>query len=126
MATVNLQWSPSNAVALTWSNIMAVVQDIDVYQEDDVTLSWSPASGVSPTTITSWTLSFTLYSELGDDVVLTVAGSIVSGSAGTFTVTLSSSNLNITPGVYYYFCKRTDSGNKNTITRGKMRVWPSE
>ena len=109
---------------------MAVQQDIDVFNGEDILLSVSPASGVTPTDITGWTLSFTLLTGLGGTVVFTKTSgsgiSVTSAAAGTFTVTLTATNTDQTPGTYYYFLRRTDSGNVAVLTAGRLKIKPSE
>lgn len=109
---------------------MAVEQDLTIYAGEDITLTVSPASGVSPTDITGWSLSFTLLTKLGGSTVFTKTTggggiTITNASGGVFTVTISASNSTQTPGSYVYFIRRTDSGNVSVLTKGRLTIKPS-
>jgi hypothetical protein len=75
------------------------------------------------TNITGWTITFTLKRAQTDPVaVKTQAAVIVSGPAGTFTVSLLKADTNIKPGTYYYDVQRTDGGSEAVLSIGTFTI----
>jgi hypothetical protein len=101
---------------------MAQPQDIGpIYRGEDVALNFT----LTPLTdITGWTLSFKVKQRLDDAAaLLTIAGSITTAAAGTFSVTLSAANTTtLSAGRYTYDVWRTDSGSNAALAIGALTV----
>ncbi len=101
---------------------MATANPITVYRGSDYSLAFT----MTPlTSISGWTIVFTLKSQLGGGaVVISQAATIVSAAAGTFTVPLSKAQLTIAPGAYVHDVHRTDSGSSTVLSIGPVVVLP--
>jgi hypothetical protein len=106
---------------------MAAIANISFYKGEDVTLTvtMSPA-----TTITGWTLQFTLRKQFGDATALvtkTIGSGITVTDAtnGVFTVSLASADTSgLDLRAYVYDIQRTDSGNRTVLTIGNVTLLP--
>jgi hypothetical protein len=109
---------------------MAQIQHIDVFAGEDRTISlYARDSANLPTNLTSKTL--TTY--VGrpplrpdcSDALFTKSGSIVSASAGTYTIAIADTDTQYMSGDYEYQTKTVDgSGNIAVVTLGRFRVRP--
>lgn len=71
--------------------------------------------------ITGGTLAFRLARNAGDSAIVAKSGSIVSGSAGTFTVALTDADTDDLEGDYYYNVLATISGTDTMCAEGVIR-----
>jgi hypothetical protein len=67
------------------------------------------------------TLAFRLARNAGDSALVSASGSIVSASAGTFTVALTDSQTDDLEGDYYYSVLATISGTDTMCSEGVIR-----
>lgn len=109
---------------------MAITAHISCEEGEDITLNESPASGQTPTSISGWTITFTLSADTDDATAALVTKTIgsgitiVSASAGTFTIALTSADTNQTPGKYVYDVRRTNAGFETVLTKGTLIINP--
>lgn len=76
------------------------------------------------TTLTGWTLAFYLKDDYGGTTLVTKttsSGIAIDGTTG-YTVTLTSTNTNQTPGLYYHETWRTDSGSEDLLAYGPVLI----
>lgn len=98
---------------------MAGTDAITVYRGEDIQLDFT----MSPVeNITGWTLLFTVEGSSHATKLISKAGVIVSGAAGTFKVTLTATETDIRAGVYQYDFWRTDSGSNRALAVGTFTV----
>lgn len=99
---------------------MAQTNHITFYRGEDIILQFT----MDPVQdITGWTLLFTLKADAQDPTALvSKAGSIVSAPNGVFSVSLSSSDTNLTPAQYVYDVWRTDAGSKAVLSKGTFTI----
>lgn len=100
---------------------MATANALTLYRGTDYLINCTVSPVVN---ISGWTIVFTLKSQQGGAVVITQAATIVSASAGTFSVTLSHAQLLIAPGTYSHDIHRTDTGSVNVLSIGSVIVLP--
>jgi hypothetical protein len=102
---------------------MAVTQTITMYRGEQVVLSWTMSPVVN---IAGWTLVFTVARKANSpSKLITQAATVVSGPAGTFTVTLTEEQSNLTPGSYFFDVWRTDEGYEQVIAIGPFVISPT-
>ena len=102
---------------------MATTDSILVYRGEQATLNFT----MSPVeNITSWAIVFTLSRKVNTATkVLTQAATILNGAAGTFRVTLTEEQLDLTPGTYQYDVWRNDEGQEQVLAIGTFTVAPA-
>lgn len=71
--------------------------------------------------LTSATLAFRLTRNAGDTAIVSKSGSVVSASAGTYTVSLTDADTDGLSGDYYYNVKASISGTDTMCTEGVIR-----
>lgn len=99
---------------------MATESTITVFRGERATLNFTMSPVVN---ITGWTLAFTVAARANSSTKLIAATpSIVSGTDGTFRVSLTTTNLNIAPGHYYFDVWRTDSGYEEVLAYGPFVI----
>lgn len=78
----------------------------------------------TPVNITGWTIAFTVRKKPTDTAtLLTVPGAVVSGPAGTYTVSLThAQTVPLTAGVYAYDIQRTDATSEAVMSIGRFTV----
>lgn len=77
--------------------------------------------------ISGWALQFTLRKKAGDpdtgqSPLLQVAGVVVSGIAGTYTVSLTSAQTKLPAGNYDYDIWRTTTGSETSMAHGIFTI----
>ena len=102
---------------------MPANKHFELYAGEDRTLSLvaRDANG-DILSLTAATLTFRMSKTAGDSATVSASGSIVSASAGTFTVALTDSDTDITAGDYTYQVLATISGTDTLCSRGTIRV----
>jgi hypothetical protein len=98
---------------------MAGTDEIAIYRGEDVVLPFT----MSPVEdITGWTLLMSVSG--GGAVLFTKAGAVISGAAGTFSVSLTDAETELLAAsdVYDYDVWRTDAGAERVLARGTLRV----
>lgn len=99
-----------------------IVNDLMVYKGEAPTLSFTMSPVVD---ITGWTLTMTVK-RVGTDTsaLVSVAGTIVSGTNGTFTVALTSTQTKTTLGIglFAYDVQRTNSGSETVLSVGRLVI----
>lgn len=81
---------------------MTRVERIDINQGETTVINFTAKRNWVVFDISGHTIYFYVKREIDWAVVITGSGSIVDWPSGTYTVTLSSSTTNITPGKYLY------------------------
>lgn len=71
--------------------------------------------------LTSATLAFRLARNAGETALVSASGSVVSASAGTYTVALTDTQTDGLEGDYYYSVKATISGTDTMCSEGVIR-----
>lgn len=71
--------------------------------------------------ITGWTISATAKDDSGT-VVLSKAGTVTNGAAGTYTWAVTASDTLLTPAAYRLDIYRTDSGSRTLMGLGTWTV----
>lgn len=108
-----------------------VTDDDNVFTGEDKVLSGIvyQSDGTTAQNITGWAMSWMLKKRATDSdanakIVKTTGNGIdvVSAAAGTYTVTLTDTNLTIPAGHYYHEVKRTDDGSETVLTHGTFLV----
>lgn len=90
---------------------------ISFFRGEDILLQFAMDPVVD---ITGWTLSMKVADQDGT-VQFTKAGTVTSGSAGTFTMTIDSADTAaLTVGGYKWDVRRTDTGAKATLANGEL------
>jgi hypothetical protein len=95
----------------------------EAYEGDGTHKTATDGSGVV-VNITGWAIQFTLRKKAGDpdtgqSPLLQVSGVIVSGSAGTYTISLTSAQTKSIPaGAYDYDIWRTTTGSETQMAHG--------
>lgn len=106
---------------------MASIANISFYKGEDVTLTvtMTPATSIS-----GWTLQFTLRKQYGDTVALitkTIGSGITVTDAGNgvFKIALASADSSaLDLRAYVYDIQRTDVGNRTVLTIGNVTLLP--
>ncbi len=98
----------------------------EAYQANVTHKTLTTSAGVA-VDITGWTIQFTLRKLAGDpdsarSPLLQVSGAIVSGSAGTYTVSLTSAQTKLPAGKYDYDIWRTTSGAERQMVHGTFTI----
>jgi hypothetical protein len=105
---------------------MAATNNLTVYKGETVTQPFAHVveDTTTPVNITGWTIAFTLrYRATDVAALLTVSGQIVSGPAGTYTVSLThAQTVGLAAGVYAYDIQRTDVGSEAVMSIGRFTV----
>ena len=94
---------------------------------EDVTFPLTHQTSATDSTavnITGWTISAKVRNER-NDVIFTIAGTIVSGVAGTYTIAFTSAQLLIEPKSYKLDVWRTHSGSAKPMGVGTLTVTPN-
>ena len=104
---------------------MAVIRNLEnpiyVGADDVIHFTVYDTDGVTPLNVTGYTTQFKLLK--ADAVVLTVAGSVISGAAGTIDVTIASADTSsFKAGEYEYVFRRTGSGTKTVYGEGTIQL----
>lgn len=101
---------------------MAITSNIGpIYTGEDVQLNFT----MSPVeNINGWTLVFTVkVAQMDSPAILSVPGTVVSGPAGTFSISLSAANTALLPpNQYVWDVWRTDLGSEVVLALGKLNV----
>lgn len=104
---------------------MATHNDLSWWKGEDILLSFTMA----PTTdITGWTISLAVKPSLDAAAsILTVAGSILSAAAGTYSISITAAQntTTLSSGSYVYAVTRTDSGSVAVLSEGAILIKPS-
>ena len=102
---------------------MPANKHFEIYAGEDRTLSLvaRDANG-DILSLSGATLAFRMSKNPGEGATVSASGSIVSASAGTFTVALTDSNTDIAAGDYTYHVLATISGTDTLCSRGTIRV----
>lgn len=97
---------------------MAARQDFStpILQGEDITLQW----GATDVDLTGATVLFRL-GLLGNEALVASSCTVTSGADGEYEVDLTSSDLSIAPGVYWYETRRT-SGDARTLFYGQLTL----
>jgi hypothetical protein len=93
-----------------------------IYKGEDITLNFTMDPVVN---ISGWTLSFSIRDlKLTDAAAdVTASGSVTSGAAGTFSVTLTAAQTaSLDAGKYAWSVWRTDSGSSATLALGTLII----
>lgn len=98
----------------------------EAYEADGTHKTATDASGVV-VNITGWVIQFTLRKKAGDpdtgqSPVLQVAGVVVSGTDGTYRISLTSAQTKIPAGNYDYDIWRTTTGSETQMAHGVFTV----
>ena len=97
---------------------MACTDTITIYRGEDVQLNFTLAPVID---ITGYTLAFAVEG-VAHAKLIEAAGVVVSGPAGTFSVTLADTDTDIKAGAYQYDVWRTDAGSERVLAVGIFRV----
>lgn len=110
---------------------MANREHCDVYAGEDRTItlhardSANAAANLTSKTI-AWYVGRSPFRPDSDWALITKTGTVVSASAGTFTVAITPSDTRYFNGDYEHMGKTTDgSGNVAVVVQGRFRVRPS-
>jgi hypothetical protein len=99
---------------------MPIVQSINVYRGEDITLNFTMTPKVD---ITGWTISLTVAKAFDmNSKVFQVTAGITNGPNGNFSVILPSALLNINPDKYAYDVFRTSPGNARILSVGNFII----
>ena len=99
---------------------MAVEQTISVYRGEQVVLNFTMAPVVD---ITTWTLVFSLVKKANSTTkLITQSAPVISGPLGTFRVTLTEEQMNLSPAIYFFDVWRTDEGFEQVLAIGPFIV----
>lgn len=102
---------------------MPANKHFELYAGEDRTLSLVARDAANDIlSLTGATLTFRLTKTPGDGALVSKSGSIVSASAGTYTVALTDSDTDIDAGDYTYHVIATVSGTDTLCSRGTIRV----
>ena len=102
---------------------MSATKHFEIYAGEDRTLSLVARDAANDIlNLTGATLAFRMSKTAGEGATVSASGSIVSASAGTFTVALTDSNTDIAAGDYTYHVLATISGTDTLCSRGTIRV----
>lgn len=102
---------------------MAGRQDIsDIFQGEDITLTFDLTDGGAPLAISGWAISFRVGLR-GNEAIISKSATIVGdGSAGQITVALTAAELSLVGTGYVYEIRRTDASNVRTLVVGAFKV----
>jgi len=100
---------------------MPINEAIVIYQGEVINLNFTMTPVVN---ITGFTFELNIATSRANTVkIITQAGAIVSGPAGTYTIALTRAQTNtLTPNVYAYDVWRTNAGNERILTTGDFTV----
>jgi hypothetical protein len=99
---------------------MPVIQTITVWRGEDITLEFTM---VPARDITGWVISLTIAKNFNNpNKLIQVTGTVTSGPNGTFSVILTSAQLDIEPGTYVYDVFRTDPGFNRILSAGTFEL----
>lgn len=99
---------------------MPIVQSINVRRGENIVLHFTMSPGKD---ITGWVISFTVAKAWNaSNKTFQVTATITSGPNGTFDVIITSDQLNIATGTYYYDLFRTDPGNFRCLSVGEFII----
>ena len=102
---------------------MPANKHFEIYAGEDRTLSLVARDAANDIlSLSGATLAFRLSKTAGESATVSATGSIVSASAGTFTVALTDSQTDIAAGDYVYHVRATISGTDTLCSRGTIRV----
>ena len=100
-------------------------QLIRFYAGEDVTLpfAYTPEPGTS---LAGWTIDWSLLTDEGGTVLFTSTANITDATNGLYNVSLNSSQTaNLTPGLYYWESRRTDTGSHTVLATGWAQLLPT-
>ena len=102
---------------------MPANKHFEIYAGEDRTLSLvaRDANG-DVLSLSGATLTFRMSKNRGEGATVSASGSIVSASAGTFTVALTDSQTDVDAGDYTYHVLATVSTTVTICSRGTIRV----
>lgn len=101
---------------------MPIVQTVKVYRGEDITLNFTMTPARD---ITGWVISLTIAKSYDNpNKLLQATATITSGPNGTFSVILTSAQLNINPDKYVYDVFRTSPGNARILSIGDFIIGP--
>jgi hypothetical protein len=99
---------------------MPIVKTIKVSRGEDITIN---ATMTPKKDITGWVISMTVAQAPNDLVKLfQVTATITSGPNGTYSLIITSNQLNIDPGTYYYDIFRVNPGNNRILNYGEFVI----
>jgi hypothetical protein len=105
---------------------MSATNNLTIYKGEAVIQPFTHVleGTTTPVNITGWTITFTLKRKSTDTAaLLTVTGAVVSGSAGTYTISLThAQTAALYAGTYTYDIQRTDAGSEAVISIGTFTV----
>lgn len=103
---------------------MAAHTDFQWFRGEDILITFTQTPVVD---ITTWTLSCVIKPSLQAPAALTIAGTIISGAAGTYSVavTAAQNTTTLVAGTYHYSVTRTNSGSVAELSEGAVLVKPS-
>jgi hypothetical protein len=107
------------------------IQHRDVYAGENRTVSLSARdSANAPASLTSKTVTWYVgrppWHPDWSNAIITKTGSVVSASAGTFTVAVTPSDTQYMSGDYEHMALTTDgSGNVAVVVQGRFRIRPA-
>lgn len=105
----------------------AAALNLSCSRGEDVTFPLTHVTSLTDSTaknITGWTILATIKDER-NTTALTVAGTIVNGAAGTYTIAFTSANLKIEPKSYKLDVWRTDASSNTLMGSGFLTVTPN-
>lgn len=101
---------------------MATRNNLEAFRTQDTELDFTmdPVENIA-----GWTIVFVMKKTADEGRELShVSGVVVSGPAGTFTVTIPAADLDVDPGDYVYQVWRTDVGSRAPLAFGTITVLP--
>jgi hypothetical protein len=105
---------------------MSATNSITIYKGESIVQPFTHVieGTTTPVNITGWTITFTLKRKATDtSALLTATAQIVSGSAGTYTISLThAQTAALYAGTYAYDIQRTDTGSEAVISIGIFSV----
>lgn len=99
------------------------LQHVDMMAGDDRTLSFTARDAQQNTiSLSGATITWRAARNRGDDAEITKSGTVVSASAGTFTVPLVPSDTADRAGDYEHVAFATVGGLTKTLVQGRLRI----
>ena len=109
---------------------MANTQQLEVYAGEDRTLTlYARDASNLPVNLTGKTITVYIGRKPTDpdrdQAILTKTGTIVSASAGSFSIAIAASDTaNLTTGDWQYNAQTSSGGSTAVVTRGRFRINP--
>ena len=99
---------------------MPVIQTITVWRGEDITLDFTM---VPARDITGWVISLTIAKNFNNpNKLIQVTATVTNGPLGTFSVILTSAQLDIEPGNYVYDVFRINPGFNRILSAGQFEL----